>query len=261
MQQGICSLSAVPLRSAPAESAEMVNQVLFGESYNVLEVSGAWLRIALHHDGYEGWLSAAQHLGLPAKSGTTPPQAPVPVASNLIEIVAQENGDRYFPIFLGSLLPGYTPEKQKVQLAEEVYQYNGPAQSTQLTRKQLHDLALQYLDAPYFWGGRSPFGIDCSGLVQMVYRLAGYHIPRDSSQQAQEGHTLSFIEEAELGDLAFFDNEEGAITHVGIILEDHHILHGSGKVRIDRLDQTGIFNPELGRHTHRLRVMKKIIGV
>ncbi len=258
MQQGICSLSVVPLRSAPAESAEMTNQVLFGETYDVLEVKGAWLRIALHHDGYEGWLSAPQHLGLPAKSGSTPPDAPVPVASDLIEIVAQENGDRYFPIFLGSLLPGYTPEEKKVHLAEEVYQYNGPAHQEQLSRKQLHDLALQYLDAPYHWGGRSPFGIDCSGLVQMVYRLAGYSIPRDSGQQAEKGHTLSFIEEAELGDLAFFDDEEGALIHVGIVLPNNYIIHAHGCVRIDRLDHTGIFNPSLSQYTHKLRVLRTL---
>ena len=116
-----------------------------------------------------------------------------------------------------------------------------------------------YLNSPYLWGGKTPFGIDCSGMVQMVYRLNGYQIQRDASQQAMEGEALSFIEESEPGDLAFFDNEEGRIIHVGIIMEDNHIIHAHGKVRIDRLDHLGIYNVDTKRHTHKLRVIKKII--
>lgn len=82
---------------------------------------------------------------------------------------------------------------------------------------------------------------------------------RDASQQAREGEPLSFIEESEVGDLAFFDNDEGNITHVGIIMDNNYIIHASGKVRIDRLDHLGIYNPETNKHTHKLRVIKKII--
>jgi len=115
-----------------------------------------------------------------------------------------------------------------------------------------------YLNAPYLWGGRSPLGIDCSGFTQMVYRLQGINLPRDAYQQADVGTTLSFVDESEPGDLAFFDNNEGKIVHVGIILEDNHIIHASGKVRIDRIDQQGIFNTEIGTHTHKLRLIKSI---
>ena len=108
-------------------------------------------------------------------------------------------------------------------------------------------------------GGRTPMGVDCSGFTQMVYRLNGKHIPRDASQQVDLGVTLSFIEEAESGDLAFFDDAEGNIIHVGIILENNHIIHASGKVRIDRIDQQGIFNKDLGEHTHKLRIIKKVL--
>ena len=101
--------------------------------------------------------------------------------------------------------------------------------------------------------------VDCSGLTQMVYKLNGYHLLRDASQQSTQGDALSFIEESEAGDLAFFDNEEGNIIHVGIIMENNYIVHASGKVRIDRLDHLGIYNAELNRHTHRLSVIKKII--
>jgi len=115
------------------------------------------------------------------------------------------------------------------------------------------------LNAPYLWGGKTPFGIDCSGFTQMVYKLNGYNLLRDASQQATQGIPLSFIEESEPGDLAFFDNNEGLITHVGIIMENNYIIHAHGKVRIDRLDHSGIYNVDKKTHTHKLRVIKKVI--
>ena len=116
-----------------------------------------------------------------------------------------------------------------------------------------------FLNSPYLWGGRTPFGIDCSGFTQMVYRLCGHHILRDAKEQANQGEVLSFIEESEAGDLAFFDNEEGNIIHVGIIMNDYQIIHAHGKIRIDTLDHSGIYNVDLQTHTHKLRVIKKII--
>jgi cell wall-associated NlpC family hydrolase len=125
-------------------------------------------------------------------------------------------------------------------------------------KEQLIETALMYLNAPYLWGGKTPFGIDCSGFTQMVYRLNGFKLMRDASEQAKQGDALSFIEESTPGDLAFFDNKEGAITHVGIIMENNHIIHAHGKVRIDRLDQTGIYNADLRTYSHKLRVIKSI---
>jgi cell wall-associated NlpC family hydrolase len=140
-----------------------------------------------------------------------------------------------------------------------MYQFNGRTTPGFVKKNKLVENSLIFLNAPYLWGGRSPLGIDCSGFTQIVYRLQGVHLPRDAYQQSEIGSTLSFIEESEPGDLAFFDNIEGKITHVGIILEDNHIIHSSGKVRIDRIDQQGIFNSEKGNHTHKLRIIKSII--
>ena len=139
------------------------------------------------------------------------------------------------------------------------YEFEGLKISGVKPKSELINTAYMYLNAPYLWGGKTLFGIDCSGFTQMVYKLNGYKLLRDASQQASQGEVLSFIEESEPGDLAFFDNEEGKIIHVGIMLENNYIIHASGKVRIDRLDHLGIYNAELNRHTHRLRVIKKII--
>ena len=140
------------------------------------------------------------------------------------------------------------------------FNFEGTKISGVKAKENILNAAFMYLHAPYLWGGKTPFGIDCSGFTQMVYKLNGYKLPRDASQQALQGEALSFIEESEPGDLAFFDNEEGSIIHVGIIMENNYIIHASGKVRIDRLDHLGIYNPETNKHTHKLRVIKKIIN-
>lgn len=259
MVRGICKLSAIPMRLEAADTAEMVNQVIFGESYDVLEQRKKWLRIRLHHDRYEGWIDRKQASLMDEQQTQIRRDAKLSIASDLIDIVTQKDGGSYFPIFLGSLLPNLD-EEQNFSLAGQEFHYNGQASHEKQSRVQLIETAFSYLHAPYLWGGRTPAGIDCSGFTQMVYRIAGHQIPRDAWQQAELGETLSFIEESEPGDLAFFDNNEGRITHVGLILKDNYILHASGKVRLDRLDQSGIFNHEERGHTHKLRVIKKVIG-
>ena len=140
-----------------------------------------------------------------------------------------------------------------------MYKFLGKKTQGFSEKKHLINNALIFLNAPYLWGGRTPFGIDCSGFTQIVYRLQGINIPRDAHQQAEVGNTLSFIEESQEGDLAFFDDSEGEITHVGIIMNNNNIIHASGKVRIDKLDQQGIFNIEKKIHTHKLRIIKSIV--
>ncbi|MEQ9261555.1 MAG: C40 family peptidase [Owenweeksia sp.] len=258
MQYGVCSLSVVPMRLEPNDRSEMINQVLFGETFQVLEQRKKWSRIRLAHDRYEGWLDNKQWDLLSESFFHELQGESIPVSTEMIEIISHPGSGSFYPILLGSMLPKMQKEG-KVKLENNHFDFLGPFTKNPSSRIRLVEFAYQYLNAPYLWGGRTPIGIDCSGFTQMVYRLTGYSLPRDSAEQARHGLTLSFIEESEPGDLAFFDNEEGIITHVGIILSDNYIIHASGKVRLDRLDQTGIFNAERGAHTHKLRVIKKII--
>jgi gamma-D-glutamyl-L-lysine dipeptidyl-peptidase len=123
--------------------------------------------------------------------------------------------------------------------------------------ENINDVASQYLDVSYLWGGKSLSGIDCSGFCQQVFKQFGIKLPRDAYQQAELGEVVGFLQEVECGDLAFFDNEEGRITHVGMMLNIHEIIHSSGKVRIDKIDHQGIINSETGARTHKLRIIKR----
>jgi len=253
MQYGISNLSIVPMRNEAADQAEMVNQILFGEHFKVLESRKKWSRIRLAHDSYEGWICNKQWIEIPEEDYKQLDKDVSTITTDILDIITKE---QHQPIVIGSVLPFY--KSGHALLNNEMYQFDGLTTPGFVKKEKLVENALMYLNAPYLWGGRSPLGIDCSGFAQMVYRLQGVDLPRDAYQQAKVGTTLSFVEESEPGDLAFFDNNEGEITHVGIILEDNHIIHASGKVRVDRIDQQGIFNTELGTHTHKLRLIKSI---
>ncbi len=255
MSHGICNLSIVPLRSEPSDKSEMVSQVLFGEHFKVLEKSKQWRKIRLAYDQYEGYIDVKQFQPISKEFYQKLDGSKGAVATELVEAVTNDKGEM-IPIPLGASLP--LLRNKRLNFETTKYQYEGNASSKKTPKKELVKTAYTYLNTPYLWGGKTPFGIDCSGFSQMVYKLNGYALLRDASQQATQGEVLSFIEESEPGDLAFFDDKEGAIIHVGIIMANNYIIHASGKVRIDRLDQSGIFNEELKKHTHKLRVIKKI---
>ena len=207
----------------------------------------------LAHDSYEGWLCNKQWKEISEEDYKQLDKDIPTITTDILDIITKEYQQ---PIVIGSILPFY--KSGHALINNELYKFEGLTTQGYVKKEKLRENALIYLNAPYLWGGRSPLGIDCSGLTQMVYRLQGIDLPRDAYQQAKVGTTLSFIEESEPGDLAFFDNDEGKVIHVGMILEENHIIHASGKVRIDRIDQQGIFNNDLGVHTHKLRLIKSI---
>lgn len=249
MDYGICNLSIVPLRAEATDGSEMVSQVLYGEPFKILESRKKWSRIRLAFDRYEGWIDNKQFLSISEENYRYFSNAALKLSSDLVNFVTTED-NQLFSICLGS----------NITVSEFLkHRYEGKFFFQKFPKSHLIETALLYLNAPYLWGGKTPFGIDCSGFTQMVYKLNGHKLLRDASQQASQGEALSFIEESEPGDLAFFDNEEGKITHVGIIMKENYIIHAHGKVRIDRLDHSGIFNYEMRNHTHKLRVIKRII--
>lgn len=251
---GICNLAIIPLRAEPSDRSEIVSQVLFGEHFEILESQNQWAKVKLQFDGYEGWLDSKQYQPISDINFKQLSESTVSLNSDLIEYLSDTN-NLLLPIPLGASLSFLDFS----DINQNNFVFDGEITTGTKPKSNIIPTAFMYLNAPYLWGGKTPFGIDCSGFTQMVYKLNGYSLWRDASQQANQGEALSFIEESEPGDLAFFDNEDGAIIHVGIIMENNYIIHASGKVRVDRIDHLGIYNAEINRHTHRLRVIKKII--
>lgn len=249
MPHGICHLSLVPVRSLAEDTSEMCTQLLYGDHFTILEQRKARIRIRMAFDGCEGWICSKQYIPLTAEAFIAIEQTEMPhYAADLVAYSSTKN-EVLIPVLLGSCV---------TQVSLLGHHYEGSIAHGNAVKANLVNTALLYLNAPYLRGGRSPFGIDSSGFTQMVYRINGFSLLRNAESQATQGEALSFIEESEAGDLAFFDDKEGRITHVGIIMKNNYIIHAHGKVRIDRLDHTGIFNTELGLYTHQLRVIKKM---
>jgi len=255
MEFGICNLNSIPLRIDASDTSEMVSQILFGEHFTVLETKKQWLYVKLAFDGYRGWIDSKQVEEI-TKDYFEDLQNTTPYfLKELINFITTSD-EKLIPLSIGTTLPNF--KDNQFSINDSIFKIEAETQEYKLNKQGVVETAFMYLNAPYLWGGKTPFGIDCSGFTQMVYKMNGYKLFRDASQQAKQGEVLSFIEESEPGDLAFFDNVEGNITHVGIILANNYIIHASGKVRLDRLDQSGIYNEETNRHTHKLRMIKKM---
>ena len=257
----ISLLSVLPMRKEPSHRSEMVNQILFGEvMYGLEKKDDEWIKVKLSHDDYIGWILAEQVKSIDDHAYQEHFSSFEGYSADMVDLILKKNSNHFFSILLGSKIPAL--KNGEFTVDEETFVFGGPTVKGVKTRSSIIDTALNYLYAPYLWGGRTHFGIDCSGLVQIAFRMAGVNMPRDSYQQAGVGLQLSFVEEAMPGDLAFFDDDDGRIIHVGIILPGKKIIHaGSGMVRIDMLDQNGIYRPDLKKYTHRLRILKNAFDV
>lgn len=254
---GVCRLSIVPVRGEAADKAELVTQLFFGEHYEVVSVSKdkKWLKIQIHFDQYEGWIDAKQHHSITKEHFDYINRADFKITTDITTSILYNKNP--LTIVMGSIIPISGSELFKM---EEQFAFNGESKSMGLKRDAefLKITAQKYLNAPYQWGGKSPFGIDCSGFIQMVFKINGYKLFRDASQQTKQGKLIQ-VKDAEQGDLAFFKSKEDKITHVGMILADSKIIHASGKVRIDHFNEEGILNSDSKVYSHQLASIRRIL--
>lgn len=249
-----CSVPVAPIRSEAAHRSEQVSQLLFGEVAQLLATSGDFIHLRVLNDGYEGWCQFTQL--------TVFPFAELPAYPDRLTrswVTPLHFRGTVMNVPFGSSLGMFAvPEMARLNYLHEpvdVYEIKGAD-----TAAEIVSLAFTYLNTSYQWGGRSVFGIDCSGFTQAVFRFLGVELKRDAWQQALQGESLGFLEEAKTGDLAFFDNEHGKITHVGILLDAQTIIHSSGKVRVDKMDNMGIISNDTGKRTHNLRIIKRLVN-
>lgn len=257
MTHGICDQSMVPMRAEPSHRSEMVSQLLFGEFFEIQEVKQEWSRVKHSFDMYEGWILTAQFSPINIMEYHHLASGHNFYSYDLVQLLLVEN--TMFSIVLGSLLPWFNSKYCKIGQKTFTFEGNAKMPLPIEGSEMLTENAYMYLNAPYLWGGRSPYGIDCSGLTQMAYKLSGYKLKRDASQQADQGRIVNLLEESMPGDLAFFDNEEEKIVHTGMLLGNNKIIHASGRVRIDSIDHHGIYNTEQKKYSHNLRLIKRII--
>lgn len=254
----ICRVAVAPLRAAASDKAEITTQLLFGDHVEVMEKAEPWYRIKNHYDDYEGWMDFKQLAEITEEQYHNYANCASLVPLKVSNAVIDSKGCPYY-LPASASLPAYedgycTIGNEKFEVPFEPHQVLAAYGSADLVK-----FALFFLNAPYLWGGRTLFGIDCSGFSQAVYKLAGIVIKRDAAQQADQGRVVNFLPEVQAGDLAFFDNADGRIIHVGIMLNKNQIIHASGRVRIDAIDDQGIYNSELGRYSHKLRIIKRFL--
>ncbi|MEI7502008.1 MAG: C40 family peptidase [Paludibacter sp.] len=256
---GIINLPLVPMRNSDSERSEMTSQLLFGERVKILQTRERWLFVRNVADNYTGWVDRKMIQLLNKEDENVEKSIDLYCISYpLVECNNIENSETLF-------LPGGSKlnkiEGIKVQFGGKIYlidPINLPY-TDEKSGDRLVYLAKQYLNAPYLWGGKTIMGIDCSGFVQVIYDMCGIQLPRDASQQVDCGKVIDFLSEAESGDLAFFENVEGKIIHVGMLLNSRQIIHASGWVKIESVDSQGIISTETAEYSHKLRVVKRII--
>ncbi len=254
----ICPLSIVPIRNGASDKSEILSQLLFGELAEVVEEKGRkWSKVRCVWDNYVGWVASNQIKPItPSEFETFRDH----FAYSLELFQPLMTDKACIPIVLGARLPNF--DGMRFRLDSTYYTFSGQAifpEHVKPGAEFVLKIARRYLHAPFLWGGRTPMGIDAAGLVQMVFKIAGISLPREAGQQVYIGDAVDFVEQAQPGDVAYFENRAGRIAHCGIILPEGEVIHAFGSVRIDKVDHYGIYDRDAGKYTHRLRVVKRFL--
>lgn len=252
MQNGLINLPIVPLREEPAHRSQQISQLLFGEGFQVFEMQGEWQKIQTVNDGYMGWMQANQGVLIEKDIYETHQQKQVQLTHEPVTVIRRNDNYSLLHLPAGCRLAGI--DEDKFTIGNTTFEL---LHSVVFKKNKLIKYAGTFLNTPYLWGGRTHFGIDCSGFAQVVYSLHGFQLKRDAWQQAEQGEPVDFVQNTLPGDLAFFDNAEGRIVHVGIMLDAERIIHASGYVKIDRIDNQGIYDAAQKKYTHQLRIIKR----
>lgn len=254
MNTALCIVPAAAIRREPNYQSEITSQLLFGEAAELISNHGDWVELVCLYDGYAGFCQRNQLTEVPAVIAE---QDQVPLVNTWSGVIFVNEARMHVPF--GSAVPA-------LQNGEAIWGELRIKSSSKLVmegayvfdEESIRQVAFTFLNTAYLWGGRSVFGIDCSGFTQVLMRFFGKKLPRDAANQSMVGEDVGFLQEAKCGDLAFFDDAEGKIIHVGLLLNDREIIHAAGKVRIDTIDGAGIINRDNFVRTHKLRTIKRV---
>ena len=260
LNKGISNSAYIPLRKEASHDSEMISQLLFGEIFDIIEGKpSSWTRVRNSYDGYEGWIYLEASCLLDNEAMSILGKCNPLVLNRRMATLEKDSNSEKLVIPAGSTLQSDPMNPAKVFTGEWYRMDQAVEKLSGSISDQLQYLSGQFLNSPYIWGGRSSFGTDCSGLVQTLFRILGVPLNRDTGEQYKQGKTVNLLAESATGDLVFFDDEDGNIVHVGVLLDPGHVLHASGHVRIDPVDHQGIYMESMGSYSHKLRLIKRII--